>query len=188
MKDLANPGAIGLGGFALTTFILNVVNAGIIPVESIGMVLPMGLFYGGFAQFCAGMWDIKRGEIFGATCFTSYGAFWMGLGVLIILESMGTIVKVPPAGMAVFLFAWGIFTAYATVAALRISWGVTAVLATLTILFFLLAAGEFSPLIKIIAGYEGIVCAITAWYCSAAILINTVHGREIVPLGHRNQG
>ena len=183
--NLANPAALGLGGFALTTFILNVVNAGIIPAESLGMVFPMGFFYGGLVQFAAGMWEIKRGDIFGGTCFTSFGAFWIGLALMILLETTGAIPKVPPAGMAVFLIAWGIFTAYATVGALRISWGVTTVFVTLTLLFFLLAAGEFNPLIKTIAGYEGIFCALTAWYCSAGILINTIYKREIVPLGER---
>jgi len=181
--EVANPAALGLGGFALTTFILNVVNAGIIPAESLGMVLPMGLFYGGLAQFTAGMWDIKRGDIFGGTCFSSYGAFWMGLAAMFILQAKGALPTVPPTGMAVFLIAWGIFTAYATVGAVKISKSVTAVFVTLTILFFLLAAGQFNPTIHKIAGYEGILCSLTAWYASAGILINTVHGRELIPLG-----
>ena len=67
---LANPGALGLGGFALSTFILNVINAGLISADNLGMVLPVGIFYGGLAQFCAGMWDVKRGDTFGATCFS----------------------------------------------------------------------------------------------------------------------
>ena len=181
---LANPGALGLGGFALTTFILSVVNTGIIPAESLGMVLPMGFFYGGLAQFAAGMWDFKRGDIFGGTCFSSFGAFWIGLAFMILLETMGVMPKVSPAGMAIFLIAWGIFTAYATIGALRISLGVTTVFVTLTLLFFLLAAGEFNPLIKTIAGYVGIFCVLTAWYCSAGILINTIYKREIVSLGY----
>lgn len=181
---LANPGALGLGGFALTTFILSVMNTGIIPAESLGMVLPMGFFYGGLAQFAAGMWDFKRGDIFGGTCFSSFGAFWIGLAFMILLETMGVMPKVSPAGMAIFLIAWGIFTAYATIGALRISLGVTTVFVTLTLLFFLLAAGEFNPLIKTIAGYVGIFCVLTAWYCSAGILINTIYKREIVSLGY----
>jgi len=74
-SKLANPGALGLGGFALTTFILNIVNADLVSAQNLGMVLPVGIFYGGLAQFCAGMWDMKRGDIFGATCFSSFGAF-----------------------------------------------------------------------------------------------------------------
>lgn len=183
-EKLANPGALGLGSFALTTFILSMVNAEIVPIESIGMVLPMALFYGGMAQFCAGMWDMRRGDIFGGTCFSSFGAFWIGLALMILLESAGIISEVPPAGMAVFFIAWGIFAAYATVGAFKIAWGVVATFATLTILFFSLALGEFYLTVTVIAGYIGILCALCAWYCSAGILINTVFRREVIPLGH----
>jgi len=70
----ANPGALGLGGFALTTFLLNIVNSGLISRDNLGMVLPVCVFYGGLAQFCAGMWEFKRGDTFGAPCFSSFGA------------------------------------------------------------------------------------------------------------------
>ncbi len=181
-KELANPGALGLGGFALTTFLLSMVNAGIIAPESIGMVLPMGLFYGGLVQLLAGMWEFKSGNIFGATCFSSFGAFWIGLATMVILEGAGIIAAVPPAGLAVFLIAWGIFTLYATVASFKISRGLASVFLPLTITFFLLAAGEFSSGFKIAGGYLGIIVAIVAWYCSAAILLNEVFGREVLPL------
>ena len=185
---LANPGALGLGGFALTTFVLNVVNTGIISAENLGMVLPLGIFYGGLAQFCAGMWEMKRGDTFGATCFSSFGAFWMSVAAMVLLENIGAIQPVPREGMAVLFIAWGFFTAYATVASFRVAKGVTAVFITLTILFFLLAIGEWSPTVHKIAGYEGIICALIAWYCSAAILINTLFGREVLPLGHAQAG
>jgi succinate-acetate transporter protein len=95
---LANPAALGLGGFALTTFILNIVNTGLISRENLGMVLPVGIFYGGLAQFCAGMWEFKRGDTFGATCFSSFGAFWMSVAVMIILENTGVISHVRVRG------------------------------------------------------------------------------------------
>jgi len=183
-SKLANPGALGLGAFALTTFILNIVNAGLISAENLGMVLPVGIFYGGLAQFCAGMWDVKRGDIFGATCFTSFGAFWMAVATMILLENTGVIEAVPREGLAVLFIAWGLFTAFATVASFKVAKGVAAVFVTLTILFFLLAIGEWSTTVHKIAGYEGIACALIAWYCSAAILINTLYGREVLPLGH----
>jgi succinate-acetate transporter protein len=106
-NELANPGALGLGGFALTTFLLSIINAGVITPESIGMVLPMAFFYGGLAQILAGMWEFKTGNIFGATCFSSFGAFWLGLALMVILEKTGVIATVPPAGLAVFLFCLG---------------------------------------------------------------------------------
>jgi len=183
-NKLANPAALGLGGFAMTTFLLNFVNAGIIDAASLGMVLPVGLFYGGLAQFCAGMWDIKRGDIFGGTCFSSFGAFWIALATMIILQTAGLLPAAPKAGMTLFLVAWGIFTAYATIASFKTSRGVMAVFVTLTILFFLLAWGEYNPDVRKIAGYEGIGCALIAWYCSAGVLINGMYGRDVLPLGH----
>jgi hypothetical protein len=185
MADLkqANPAALGLGGFALTTFLLNIVNAGLISGDNLGMVLPIGIFYGGLAQFCAGMWEFKRGDIFGATCFSSFGAFWMGIAVMVILEETGVISPVPREGMAVLFIAWGIFTAYATIASLKVNRAVTSIFVTLVILFFLLAAGEWNSTVHKIAGYEGILCALIAWYTSAAVLINTLFEKDVLPLG-----
>jgi len=185
MADLkqANPGALGLGGFALTTFLLNVVNSGLISGDNLGMILPIGIFYGGLAQFCAGMWEFRRGDTFGATCFSSFGAFWLAIALLIILENTGVIPAVPREGMAVLFIAWGIFTAYAAVASLKVNRAVTAIFVTLIILFFLLAAGEWNATVHKVAGYEGILCALIAWYTSAAILINTLFGRDVLPLG-----
>lgn len=182
-SKLANPGALGLGAFALTTFVLNIVNAGLVSANNLGMVLPLGLFYGGLAQFAAGMWEMKRGDTFGATCFSSFGAFWMAVALMVLLENIGAIPTVPREGMAVLFIAWGIFTFYATIASVKVAKGVTAIFVALTLLFFLLAIGEWSPTVHKIAGYEGIATALIAWYCSAAILINTVHAREVLPLG-----
>jgi len=184
---LANVGALGLGGFALSTFILNIVNAGWVHGTTIGIVMPVAMLYGGLAQFMAGMWDVRRGDIFGATCFTSFGAFWMGLALFFFMKFAGiqAFVDVPAAGVAVVLIAWGIFTFYATIASLKLPKAVTWVFITLTLLFFLLAIGEFVPVVHTIAGYEGVLCSLIAWYASAGILINTVHGRTVLPLGER---
>jgi succinate-acetate transporter protein len=182
-KELANPAALGLGGFALTTFILNIVNAGLIPPESLGMVLPMGLFYGGLAQFLAGMWEVRAGNTFGATAFSSYGAFWMGFALMEILVQMGIFPPIPKAGLAVFLIAWGIFTGYMTFGAIRVSKAVTVVFVTLTILFFLLAIGVFVPVVHRIAGFEGIFCALSAWYASLAVILEATWGRPVLPTG-----
>lgn len=183
-QKIANPGALGLACFALTTFLLNLVNAEIIPAASLGVVLPMGLFYGGLVQILVGMWDIKRGDIFGGTCFSSFGAFWIGLATMIILEGQGILPPVPPAGMAALLIAWGLFTLYATVATFKLSRALVVVFVTLVALFFLLAAGQFNHTVHIVGGYVGLVCAAAAWYTSAAILINAVFKREVLPLGN----
>jgi len=179
----ANPAALGLAGFGLTTLILNIVNTGIVSAASIGMVLPVGVFFGGLAQFMAGQWDIRRGDIFGGTCFSAFGAFWMAFALLEYLALIGIMAPVPKSGIAVFLGAWGFFTGYATIASLKLSKAVTAVFVTLTILFFLLLIGEYSSVWHKIAGWEGIICAMIALYTSAGVLVNTVHGKEVLPLG-----
>ena len=99
---IANPGPLGLAAFGLTTLILNFVNAEIIPAESIGMVLPMGLFYGGACQIYAGMWEMNKVNTFGATAFTSYGAFWLGLSLMFLLQYVGIISPVPKQGLQFF--------------------------------------------------------------------------------------
>ena len=180
-EKTANPGALGLGAFALTTFLLSMVNAEIIAPESIGMVLPMAFFYGGLAQVLAGMWEFKTGNIFGATCFTSFGAFWLGLALMIVLEAAGIISAVPPAGLAVLLSAWGLFTLYATIAATKAPKGLLILFVSLTTTFFLLAAGEYSTGFKLAGGYLGILVALIAWYDSAAILINDMFSRKVLP-------
>ncbi len=187
-EQIANPAPLGLAGFGLTTLVLNVVNSGILSSESVGMVLPLGLFYGGLAQFVAGMWEAKKNNTFGFTAFASFGAFWMALGVLLVLESTGVVAKVPPSGMAVFLVAWGLFTAYMTVGTFRISVALQVVFGTLTLLFFLLAAGEHNDVVKKIAGAEGLVCAGSALYASAAGIINETWGRAVLPLGVYHKG
>jgi len=186
-NSLANVGALGLGGFALSTFVLNIVNAGLVDEKTIGIVMPVAMLYGGLAQFMAGMWDVKRGDTFGATCFSSFGAFWIGLAAFFFfrLAGVAAFAEVPAAGIAVVLIAWGIFTGYATIASLKKPRAITWVFVTLTILFFLLGVGEFYPVVHQIAGYEGILCALIAWYSSAAILINETHGRTVLPLGER---
>jgi succinate-acetate transporter protein len=185
-NKLANPAAIGLAAFGLTTFLLNVVNAGLVPPEAIGMVLPMGLFYGGMAQFAAGMWEVKRGDTFGATAFTSFGAFWIALAVMLLFEGNGLITAVPASGVAWFLIAWGIFSFYMTIGATQVTKLLTIVFATLTLLFFLLAAADFtgSALLKQVAGFEGIAVALFAVYHGAAILLQESFGYPVLPVGH----
>jgi succinate-acetate transporter protein len=180
---LANPAPLGLAGFGLTTLILNIVNAELIAKESIGMVLPVGLFYGGLAQFLAGMWEMKKNNTFGFTAFSSFGAFWMALAIMVILEDTEVVEPVPKNGLSVFLGAWGLFTAYMTIGTFKISRALQVVFVTLTALFVLLAVGEHNETVMKIAGWEGILCAASALYASAAQVINESWGRYVAPLG-----
>jgi succinate-acetate transporter protein len=131
----------------------------------------------------AGMWEMKKNNTFGFTAFSSYGAFWMAFAIMVILKDNEVLDPVPKEGMTVFLGAWGLFTAYMTIATLKISHALQVVFVTLTILFFLLAWGQHNETVHKIAGWEGIFCAFTALYASAAQVINETWGEYLLPLG-----
>ena len=81
---VADPGPLGLAGFAATTFVLSVFNAKLVKTDSLeAVVLPLALFYGGLAQLLAGMWEFKKANTFGATAFCSYGAFWLAFAAYV---------------------------------------------------------------------------------------------------------
>lgn len=179
----ANPAPLGLMGFGMTTILLNIHNAGFFPLDS--MILAMGIFYGGMAQVVAGIMEFKKNNTFGTTAFTSYGFFWMALAALNILPEMGYGEAANSLSMAAFLFMWGFFTLFMFIATLRISKALQVVFGTLTLLFFLLAIGNFtgSTLILTIAGYEGIICGFTAIYAAMAQVINETYGKVVLPIG-----
>jgi succinate-acetate transporter protein len=182
-ERICNPAGLGLAAFGLTTLVLNAFNAGLVDKSSEGLVWPLGIFFGGAAQFAAGMWEAKKNNTFGFTAFSAFGAFWMFLALTIILENTGTIESVSPEGSSLFLVAWGIFTGYMTVGAFKVSRAVLAVFVTLTILFFLLAIGAHDETWEKIAGWEGMVCAGTALYASFGTVVNETWGRQVLPLG-----
>ena len=170
---VADPAPLGLAGFALTTFVLSAVNAGWLPKAGEPVVLGLAAAYGGLAQLCAGMWEFKRNNTFGATAFSSYGAFWIAFYLLITFNVGGIPPEARPSAIGFFLLAWGIFTAYMTVGAMNLSKPVLVVFVLLTITFFVLAIGAFAsqPGISTLGGYCGIVTAIAAWYASAKTVI-----------------
>jgi succinate-acetate transporter protein len=173
IQSVADPGPLGLAGFALTTFVLSAVNAGWVPKAGEPVVLGLAFGYGGLAQFCAGMWEFKRNNTFGATAFTSYGAFWIAFALLVTFNVANIAAEARPAAIGLFLLAWGIFTAYMTIAATSLSRPVLVVFVLLTITFFVLAIGAFTSQagITVLGGYLGLVTAIAAWYASAVTVI-----------------
>ncbi len=177
---LANPASLGLMGFGMTTVLLNLHNIGLFTLGS--MILAMGIFYGGLAQVIAGIMEFRNRNMFGLTAFTSYGLFWLTLVALIVLPVMELSQPVSQTGMAAYLAMWGIFTALLTVSASRLNYAILVVFVTLTILFFLLAIGQYNSTIHTIAGYEGILCGSTAIYTGFAELTNEVYGRTVLPL------
>ncbi len=184
MKDAtANPGPIGLLAFGLTTVLLNLHNAGLFSLNT--MILAMGIFYGGAAQIIAGVMEWKKNNTFGATAFVSYGSFWLTLVALLVLPAMGLGTAPEESAMVAYLSMWGLFTAVMFFASLRINRALQVIFATLTILYALLAAGDAtgSTLIKHIAGYEGLVCGLSAVYTGLAMVLNETYRRTVAPLG-----
>lgn len=185
-SHLADPAPLGLAAFALTTFVLSFVNTGIFKVEPV--VFGLALAYGGAAQFAAGMWEFAKGNTFGATAFTSYGAFWISFWWLTGHTDLSGFSEGDTANsIGLFLLAWAIFTAYMTIAATRVSGAVLAVFALLTLTFLALAIGEFatSDGIHKLGGWLGLATAATAWYASLAGVTAFTHKRPVFPTGAR---
>jgi succinate-acetate transporter protein len=179
----ANPAPLGLFGFGMTTVLLNIHNAGFYEMNS--MILAMGIFYGGLAQVIAGVLESKKNNTFGMTAFISYGFFWLTLVGLIFMSKWGWITATSKSSLATYLLVWGIFTLLLFIGTLKLNRALQFVFATLTILFFLLAIGNYTENESIItfAGYEGIICGSSAIYTGIANLLNEVYGRKVLPLG-----
>jgi uncharacterized protein len=182
---VADPAPLGLAGFAMTTFILSFLNADIIKESAgVNVVLALALFYGGIAQFLAGMWEFKRGNTFGATAFASFGAFWLSFWAL---ERLPLLIKGDiHSALGLYLLSWCIFTAYMTVAALKTNAAVLAVFVFLTVTFLFLAIGAFQngtppDAMTKVGGYLGIITAVIAWYASFAGVVNATHNKQLLP-------
>jgi hypothetical protein len=179
---LANPAPLGLMAFGITTVLLNLSNAGFFPVDSI--ILAMGIFYGGLAQLVAGAFEFRKGNTFGMTAFLSYGFFWLSFAFMILLHALNLVSAPGATSAAAYLFMWGLFTLLMFVGTLRLNGALMVVFGTLALLFFLLAAGAYSgnSTVNQVAGYEGVICGLSAMYASIAQVLNEVYKRQLLPL------
>ena len=188
----ADPAPLGLAAFALTTFLLSGHNASFIPdAVSIGPAL----FYGGMAQFAAGMWEFRNRNVFGATAFSTYGGFWMGLGIIVVLADVSKNFAAALAGadltngLAWFLFAFAVFNTYMMLWSLRVSGAVFMVFLTLEITEILLVIGFFNishggtEWWLHAGGWAGVITAGVAWYTSAAGVVNGMSPVPVLPVG-----
>ncbi len=162
-----NPAPLGLAAFALTTFILSLANMGIIKSN---IAISLAFFYGGIAQFSAGMWSFKAENNFAGTAFSSYGAFWLSFGLIPILEKIGFSFSNKEIG--VMLIAWGIFTFYMWIPSLKINKALSFVFLTLWLTFFSLGISFIFRFSSKIGGIIGLICAFLAWYVSASEIIS----------------
>jgi succinate-acetate transporter protein len=179
----ANPAPLGLAAFAMTTFVLSMFNANLVDEKGIPVVLGLALAYGGIVQLLAGMWEFRTGNTFGAVAFCSYGAFWLSFWALEVFYAKSIAGNVGHS-VGLFLWSWAIFTAYMTVAALRVNGAVLLVFVLLTATFILLAIGASGAHTTIThwGGYVGLATAAAAWYASFAAVTNSTFGRAVLPV------
>jgi succinate-acetate transporter protein len=180
----ANPAPLGLFGFGMTTILLNLHNAGQFGMNS--MILAMGLCYGGAAQVIAGIMESKKGNTFGTTAFTSYGFFWLSLVAIILLPKIDPKFATTEPAMAAYLATWGVFTFGLFIGTFRLSRALQVVFGSLTLLFALLAIGDYFTVhqgFKHFTGYEGVFCGLSACYTGLAQVLNEVYGKTVLPLG-----
>ena len=188
----ADPAPLGLAAFALTTFLLSGHNASFIPD---GIWVGAALFYGGLIQLFAGMWEFRNRNVFGATAFSTYGGFWLALGIFVVLltgsKGFAGLLKGPDLdnSLAWFLIAFAIFNTYMLLWSSRVNMAVFLVFLTLEITEILLAIGflriahGMSPYMLHVGGWAGIVTAGVAWYTSAAGVVNGMSPVAVLPVG-----
>jgi uncharacterized protein len=179
----ANPAPLGLLCFALTTVLLSAHNAGLFALDA--MILAMAIFYGGLAQIVAGIMEWRKANTFATTAFISYGSFWLTIAGIIILPKLGVAEKPSGNAMAAYLGMWGLMSFIMFIGTLRLNRALQITFFLLTVAFALLAIGDLieNPMLKKIAGWEGILLGFSAMYTGLAQVLNEVYGRVVWPLG-----
>lgn len=177
---LGNPAVVGLGGFGLTTIILQLHNLGLC---GLGPVIACGLVFGGLAQFIAGFGEQKVGNNFGYAAFTAYGAFWIALCIILLLNKFD-IYTSSKTDVGYFLIVWTLYTIILWFAALRIHGAMASTFTLLVIGFILLDLAHFGyPAMTKVAAYVLILCALNAWYMMAHVIFMGIFGRDVLPVG-----
>jgi len=187
LDEIADPAPLGLSAFALTTFVLSAINAGLVAPGAKSVVLALTLFYGGAVQVVAGIWEFRKGNTFGATAFCSYGAFWLsywGLSVFFKPTATTSVHDIDQA-LGYFLLAWTIFTVMLLVASLRTNLGLVATFVALTATFVFLTLGRFaqSESLEKVGGWLGLLTAAFAIYSAAVAVVNATWKRQVLPVG-----
>lgn len=182
-NKIANPGPLGLLGFGMTTVLLNLHNASIIPLSAV--IVAMGFGLGGLAQIIAGIMEFKKNNIFGATAFTAYGTFWWSL--IFIWINPTPVAAADPVSMGFYLLLWGVFTLFMAIGTLKHDRITQIVFFSLAALFFLLALGDFTGnhSITVVGGYVGIACGLSAIYSSVSTVLNNEYGKVVLPRGDK---
>jgi len=198
-RKFANPAPLGLSAFALTTFVLSLVNVQARGVKEPNIVIGLAFGYGGLVQLLAGMWEFAVGNTFGATALSSYGGFWISYAIIIsggaqsygIVEAYPTTDNTLQSALGFYLIGWFIFTFIMTLGTLRSTLAFFSLFFMLTITFLLLAIGHF----QLVHGAENVGCikaggvfglltAFIAWYNALAGLLERSNSFFMVPVIH----
>jgi uncharacterized protein len=181
---LADPVPVGLAGFGLTTFMLSLIESGIVDRSAMPVVLGAALAYGGLLQLLAGMWAFARNNTFAAVALGSYGAFWISFWALNAFYVDRIPTDEQNAALGLFLISWAIFTVYMWIVSFRVSLGVMLVFLTLWPAYLLIGIGTSSDAATVthIGGIFGIATALLAWYVSFADTLHATIGRRVLPL------
>ncbi len=179
-QKAGNPAVVGLAGFGMTTLLLQFHNLGWCGA---GPVVASAIIFGGVAQLIAGFQEMKTGNNFGFSAFTAYGSFWIAIALMLLGNHYG-VYKSSTTDMGWFLVGFTIYTAIMWVGSMRINTALALTFTTLLIGFILLDIAHFwAPSLTVVAGYELIVCAFSAWYVMAHIILGEVFGRDVLPAG-----
>lgn len=184
--DLANPAPLGLIGFGLTTVLLSLVNAQLLPAAGTAVVIPLAIAFGGTIQFFAGLLEYRNGNTFGTVAFSSYGAFWWWFALLELFALNGLIsLEGATTTIGVALILWGIFTTYMWIGTFKLNWALWSVFLVLSITFFLLGFGDLLGIeaLVIAGGYTGILDGLLAMYTSFAEVTNWSFDSDVIPTG-----
>ena len=193
---IADPAPLGLAAFALTTFLLSAINAGWAKTSTGFDWWGYAIAYGGLVQLLAGMWEFRNRNVFGSTAFSTYGAFWIGVGLwLHFIAPTATHPLALNRDLGWILLAFAIFNTYMLIISTQLNVAVFMVFLTLELTEIFLFIGNFttsSPALPpnptnsgliVVGGYIGVITALVAWYTSAAGVLNGIKGREVVPVG-----
>src|SRR5436305_7400836 len=141
---IANPAPLVLAAFALTTFVLSMINTGLVSDKAEPVVFGLALAYGGIGQLLAGMWEFRKGNTFGATAFSSYGAFWLSYWALVTFYVRSLPAADANDAVGWFLVAWGIFTTIMFLASFRTTAALVLLFALLAATFYFLGFGNLA--------------------------------------------
>jgi succinate-acetate transporter protein len=185
VPPVADPAPLGLAAFALTTFLLSAKNAGW--TDGTDAWLGYAFAYGGLVQLLAGMWEFRNRNVFGATAFSTYGGFWIGLGLYVLLVAPEAKEVQITNDLGWILLAFAIFNTYMLMWSTQVNMAVFGVFLALEVTEIILFIGNFANSTSIIklGGYVGVVTALVAWYASSAGVINGMVERAWVPVGSR---